>query len=218
MDCILDDIWDDSRQRLIATLALFRLSVFEWICLNGSINGTAWSAPLGRTMYQEIVNEDLWYGNISLPDITLDVMNQADASIKSRGLIQKVKRPLAEAMRFERHAYDQTPWPLSSLIERRILDEKGIEIWHAVQRIEGQFVGRRFIRLLSKQRIEPYMVIHSIFQFDLNLLCTECADSINNGSPNPLVSVGPWFGEMSQTWPYGWRLLCPHLFIPHPNS
>lgn len=212
----------EGRLQLEDILHKFDLNVFEWLCLEASTHWAKWDSPVAESIYRDVVIENFWrYGNcgspfhpIYLPDITRDVLDQADASICSSGLICRVERPVAELMIAERIPYDDNFYSTGELVGLRVLTDSGRAVWESVRGLQGYWSGFRLITLLSKQHnsyTPTGLVFHLPHEFHIELLCDICATETRALMSPCFAKVGPWFDQNGcQVWLDGWRLICQH--------
>lgn len=200
-----------TRTRVADALAPLGISVLEWACLEERLQGVN-----VELVWSDIQFQGMSLGGMYLPEATLEAVKQAQSDNEKMGLIGFVDHNLALKMVSERECYDVTAVPVESLIGAPILTELGMQAWMIVKETLGYFSGYRFISLLSKSSYGRLMVFHSVFPYNIELLCTECANDELNQTQKKLVQVGPWC-QNGRAWLSGWRLICPHMgaALPH---
>jgi hypothetical protein len=137
-------------------------------------------------------------------------MLDSDQSIREQGFVFETDVALAEQMIAERAEYDETRHKIDEFVGRPILSVQGVAVWDAVNGVKGYWHGNRFIKFLSRERIGAAIVVHAPREFDLSLLCSDCATEIAGNPVHRYVEVGPWYGR-GRCWLKGWRVICPHL-------
>lgn len=199
-----------SRRRIETALAAFGAGIFEWICLEAIFSGRYSEDSCARKLWIDIPFEGMRVGSLYLPDATPSKLNRAYSRLDQTGLVRRVDQELASAIISEQQAYSECTTPIESLVGRRVLTELGIRAWVTIKELEGYFERRRFIKLLSRESHGQLIVFHSVFPYDLELLCSDCAEIERTDYSKQLVGVGPWFSS-GVAWLSGWRLQCPHI-------